>query len=169
MENFPHDLAVNFLNNLAGAVFLLFVQFSVGRFREFKAPYSGLWEGCILDGDGQIIKRDDFFFKQQGSKVIGSIRRKYPNTQANRRWLFQGKIEGREMVAIFWRENRGIMSYGSWYVRQIEDDKFVGFYLNLACEEDAAMKFIDVLEPINVTLSKKPVKRFDYIKQFWSI
>lgn len=68
---------------------------------------------------------------QNGSIVKGEIKRLEPSNQCHREWYFIGRLIGHNFFAIFWPTDQMVLSYGCWYVHQIDDSTFQGFYLKL--------------------------------------
>jgi hypothetical protein len=56
---------------VAGGLILLAAQRIFARVRESRGGYTGIWEDQILDGAGQIIKRDRLDLRQTGDEASG--------------------------------------------------------------------------------------------------
>lgn len=90
---------------------------------------TGTWEGRIYDPEGEVIKSDVITLRQVGQEIAGNIRREYPAEQTHRRWEIAGKLIGKDFIAIFWSDNREIISHGCWHVRRESDSLYTGYYL----------------------------------------
>lgn len=120
--------------SVAGAVLMLVSQIIFWKVREFRAGYTGEWETNIFDDQGRIAKRDHLDVRQRAELVYGTINRIFPDAQKHRRWRFYGRLRGNDFFAIFWSKDVSVISYGCWYVHQVSDHKFSGYYLRLSDE-----------------------------------
>lgn len=98
------------------------------RFFGKKNSVDGDWFGVIFDRDGNITKTDTFTLKVKGHGVQGKIKRTFPTEQVTRQWDFMGRIQNRSFYAIYWPEDQLNVSSGCWFLRQINDKTFDGFY-----------------------------------------
>lgn len=157
-----------FLNNLiaglVGAFLVFIVQWIFRVMVENRAPFSGTWYEQIYDDEGNVVKKDTHYIRQRGDTLTGKIQRTYPPEQTHRRYLFNGRIRGRNYFAIFWSTSPDILSYGCWYMRQIDDDSFDGYYLSLKIAEKGKTitKFTELVKPVRLSLRRD---RFDRLKE----
>lgn len=93
-----------------------------------KSIINGDWFGYIFDSEGNVVKTDTFSLKVKGEDVAGVIKRTFPAEQAERHWEFTGKIKNKCFFAIYWPEDDLNMSSGCWFLRQIDDKAFDGYY-----------------------------------------
>lgn len=93
-----------------------------------KSIINGDWFGYIFDSEGNVIKTDTFTLKVKGEDVSGNIKRTFPAEQTERHWEFTGKIKNKCFFAIYWPEDDLNMSSGCWFLRQIDDKAFDGYY-----------------------------------------
>ena len=119
---------------LAAIPLLIFINENIKR---KKSPFTGIWEDEIYE-NGIIVKKDIFFLKQKGDLITGTAKRIFPDDQTERRYDIQGKIIGHDFVAFFGATNKIALSYGSWFLSQVNDTTFDGNYLKMTkqnCEQ----------------------------------
>jgi hypothetical protein len=107
---------------------LSLVSFFTVRFLGKKSSVDGDWFGVIFDREGNITKTDTFTLKLKGTSVHGKIKRTFPAEQVTRQWDFIGRIQNRSFYAIYWPEDQLNVSSGCWFLRQLDDRTFDGFY-----------------------------------------
>jgi hypothetical protein len=134
---------------VVGGIIILAIQMGWKKIQESRGGYTCIWENEILDEEGQIIKRDNVDLRQVGEEATGHIQRLFPDSQKHRNWNLSGRIKGRDFFAIFWSIDQSVHSYGCWYVHQVNDDTFKGYYLRLS-ENDH-----DKITPIEMSLHRK--------------
>lgn len=105
-----------------------FISYRFLRRQRQKSNIDGDWFGAIFDGDGSICKTDTFTLKLKGEAITGEIVRTYPTDLGVRRWDFLGRIHDRSFFAIYWPEDKANVSAGCWFLRQIDDRTFDGYY-----------------------------------------
>ena len=105
-----------------------FLSYKFLRRRWQKSVINGDWFGAIFDGEGNICKTDTFTLKLKGEAVSGDILRTYPTDLCARRWDFLGRIHDRSFFAIYWPEDKANISAGCWFLRQVDDRTFDGYY-----------------------------------------
>lgn len=97
-----------------------------------KSPYSGVWEGEIMNNKGQVEKRDTYKVKhnRRTNELSGYIRRMKPIDQNYRKWKMMGKIDGDGYILfVFSSMVSTHRSRGCAYLRHKEDNVFEGYYL----------------------------------------
>src|ERR1700726_4778120 len=132
MDWLSRDVIIGTSTSVAGAVLMLITQSIFWKLRESSGGYTGPWRQNIFDEQGNIVKRDQIDLRQRGELLYGTIKRVFPDEQAHRRWKCYGRIRGSDFFAIFWSMNVSVRSYGCWYVRQVSDNKFSGYYFRLS-------------------------------------
>jgi hypothetical protein len=149
MNNFFISLA----SGLVGAVLVFLVQKAYQYLMEIRAPYTGTWYDSLYDEHGNVVKRDVLKIRQRGDTLTGNISRISPTEQQHRKWLFSGRLRSNNFFAIFWSTSHDVQSYGSWYLTQVDDDHFTGYYLSLhrTTRND---KIMDELKPIKATIER---------------
>lgn len=150
MDNF----LINLASGLVGAVLVFLVQKAYQYLTEIRAPYTGIWYDSIYDEQGNVIKKDMLNIRQRGDILTGKITRISPIEQQHRKWLFSGRLRGNHFFAVFWSISHDVQSYGSWYLTQIDDDHFTGYYLSLH-RITKNEKILEVLKPIKATIERQ--------------
>lgn len=148
------DFYINLLSGLLGALIVFVIQWAYRKAVEERAPYTGSWRGEIYDDEGEVVKIDSFQMRQRGSSIEGKISRESPASQTHREWRFTGKLRGRQFFAIFWATTLDIQSYGCWYLTQVGDDSFSGYYLSLHQRQQENGALLGVVEPIECSLRR---------------
>jgi hypothetical protein len=148
------DFIINLLAGIAGAILIFIGQFLYKFIRERNAPFTGKWEGIIYDKLGNIEKRNIFEFRQFGDDISGLSTRVFPKEQSHRRWHVSGKTLGREFFGIFWPYKENITSHGSFYLTQVNDLVFTGYYYSLHILIDKRNNPVESFEPAKCSLSK---------------
>ena len=149
------DFYINLAAGLVGALILAIVQWLYKYIRERKSPYTGAWRGSIYDDEGQLVKRDIVRMRQYGDNIKGRISRTYPAELRHRKWSLNGKLRGRQMLGVFWSATQDIPSHGCWYLTQIDDDHFTGYYLSLHRRLSEEGGLVEIMEPVKVTLERE--------------
>ena len=121
----------NIIASIVGGLLVLLIQYIFKEIKETRSDFTGNWENNILDEKQNVIKVDELRVQQNNDRLYGSIQRVEPSSQAYRKWFFEGRMIGNNFIAIFWPKDKTVISYGSWYVHQVGDSKFEGFYLKL--------------------------------------
>lgn len=124
-------LAIGFIGSVLGGCVVLAGRAIVVFVREGRGPFAGAWEDRIYDETDHVVKRDRIEVRQgpRSDYVHGRIRRFYPQDQRYREWNFAGRIRDGNFFAAFWSVDRAIRSYGCWYLQQVSDFRFEGYYL----------------------------------------
>jgi len=155
MEAPVYDFGINLFSGLVGAILVFIAQFVYRRIRESGAPYTGTWHGSILDNEGKVTKQDIMEIKQTGLELSGTIRRIFPEDQRHRKWRFEGRLRGTSFFAVFWSLRSDVQSYGCWYLRQIHDDSFDGYYLSLQRTiSENGDAIVEQVRPVHVKLKR---------------
>lgn len=153
-----YDFYINLISGLVGALLVYLFQRFYGVITEKNSPYTGTWYDSIYDDAGHIVKQDIFDVKQRGDTLTGTIARSSPPEHRHRKWLFIGKMRGERFFAIFWSTTQDIQSYGCWYMTQVDDDHFAGYYLSLQKTiNDENGKMLEELRPTRIALERKRV------------
>lgn len=125
------DVLVNVGYSLAGAIVYAVGSAALRRRAERRGAYAGLWKGEIRGPDGTVVKVDQYAFRNVADVIEGDIERQSPGDQRHRRWKMYGRVRGRDFFAVFWSTDPAVLSYGCWYLHQVGDFKFDGYYLRL--------------------------------------
>jgi hypothetical protein len=125
------------LSSIIGGFILLVFQGYFTHLISLTNPFSGVWHNEILDDKGNVIKRDVIIMKHRRNEIFGKIRREYPADQKHRRYHFRGHVRGESMLAIFWSDDLGVNSYGSWHVEHTRDFLYEGYYLSKSSVENS--------------------------------
>lgn len=147
-----NDFSINLIAGLVGAFILYIIQVFYKYITEQRSPFTGIWEGNIYDTNGAVIKRDIFRIHQRGNTIQGVIVRDYPNEQHPRNWHVSGKLIGREFFGIFWPKSGNITSHGSFYLTQVGDKRFVGYYMSLHLQVDKNNNTKEIMDPVKCSL-----------------
>ena len=127
--------------------------------KERKSPYTGIWEDEIYVNNC-VIKKDIFYLKQKGNIITGTAKRTYPEDQKQRRYEIQGRLLGKDFVALFWATNQTALSYGCWFITQTNDTTFEGHYLKFAQKGNRRTP----ITRAKLIRSKRSIKDFNKIK-----
>lgn len=127
-----------------------------------NSPYTGIWEDEIYvnNVNNDVVKKDIFYLKQKGNKITGTAKRIYPEDQNERRYEIQGRLLGKDFVALFWATNQTALSYGCWFITQIDDITFEGHYLKFSKKGNKRTP----MTRAKLIRSKKNIKDFNRIK-----
>lgn len=117
---------------IAVTIIIGVTPFIYKRIKEKKAPYTGIWEDKIYDTNNNMVKKDYFYLKQKGNIITGTAKRVFPENQNYRRYEVYGRLSGKDFVAIFWATDRSVLSYGCWFITQVNDSTFKGHYLKMS-------------------------------------
>jgi hypothetical protein len=134
---------------VVGGIIILIAQWIWHKIQESRGGYTGIWENQIFDENKNVVKRDRLDLRQTGEQAAGHIQRLFPENQRHRQWNLAGRIKGRDFFAIFWSLDPSVHSYGCWYIHQVDDDTFRGYYLRLS-ETDH-----DQITPIEISLHRQ--------------
>jgi uncharacterized membrane protein YqaE (UPF0057 family) len=123
-ENFIINLICTFL----GAFILWAVSAGYTWYRSKNGLLSGTWHQISKNED--IEKQDEVICRQVGDYISGSIKRKLPDDQTQKKWKFIGRIHGEKVFVIFWSTNpiANPDSYGTIQLH-VGDVELQGLYI----------------------------------------
>lgn len=125
------DVLTNIGYIVGGFTFNSIATAVIKRRTEKRGAYTGKWRGEIANTSGVPEKIDLHDFKNRGDLVEGEITRQSPTNQKHRNWKLYGRIRGRDFFAVFWSSDPAVPSYGCWFLHQVTDFEFKGYYLRL--------------------------------------
>jgi len=155
------DIFINIIAGLIGAIVTFIAQRLYKGFTEKSSPLTGIWEACIYDKNGCVVKTDTVEIKQRGENIYGQIARVAPYKEINREWRFEGKVKDRQMITLFWSKSDGVQSYGCGFMTQASRDKFVGQYVSLQYTVDENGNFVGNITPTKGTIRRKALQKIN--------
>ncbi len=154
------SLIIGIISSIVGGICVFLFQKLAAQKLESKGAFTGYWESKIFDKTGKVIKQDLFFMKHKGDLIQGDISRFIPENQVHREWKFSGRLCGHNFISVFWPSDKGVLSYGCWYLHQNDDFSFDGFYLRL--DEEQA----NIIETVPLKLNKiSDIQRINLLKK----
>jgi hypothetical protein len=133
---------------VTGGVLVLILKVILQWFFENWSRWAGSWYDCIYDDEGKLEKRDVFRLRNfpGASTIRAGIRGDFPyEIRGHRRWKLMGKIVGHDFIAHFWSVQKGVSSYGVWFVHQEEDYLFRGQYLKWDDRSKPALRSVKLM------------------------
>jgi hypothetical protein len=149
-------LWIGIASSVAGGLVVLFIQWASGRIQERGAPFTGTWYATIYDDAGVPIKRDIVDVRQRGERLEGTIRRKVPIDQHEKKWQFRARCRSNVIFGMFWSLDTGIVSFGTFTLRYADDGEYHGFYMRHLSKETALGTHEDKILRIRYDWSRKP-------------
>ncbi|HEU0055189.1 MAG TPA: hypothetical protein VFQ39_18510, partial [Longimicrobium sp.] len=98
------------------------------RLREGTGLFVGKWDQLIYATDTDPEKRDIVVCRQHGNKVTGKIQRVIPTQDDKSRWNIVGRLFEQSLVGIFWSEDPGYISFGTFWLVHSGHHLYKGYY-----------------------------------------
>lgn len=152
------DTVEKVIAGLIGAVVIIVIERLWALIVENNSPFSGKWRASIFDETGSLTKTDKWRIRQRGDILKGEIERIHPmptRKAPQKKWVFNGRLRGKDFFAIYYAKTQSNPSYGALHLRQVEEDKFEGFYLKLQQNSSPGSEtFTENLNKVRIALEK---------------
>lgn len=117
-------LVTNIVAEVAGGLILIVVGYLVNFFLTRKHRLSGAWLQYIEEQKGEAEKVDLVSCSRFGTGLTGKILRIWPPEQDKKKrkeWKFEGRIEERVIILVFWSVNRRVNPHSIGTITLLRD------------------------------------------------
>lgn len=131
------EIRLHLLAVLIGAALIEGIQTGWHRFQRSRGALTATWTSWIFDSEaarsvGTAAKKDRVKCYQRGENVEARIERFFPDVGRGRKWSFEGKYKEGVLFGYFWSLDPKFKSYGTIFLRQINEGLFRGYYVRLS-------------------------------------